>query len=57
MKKRISLFVDDIRIDLTNAIKSNKFDFENKPQTFELELEFNNITSSLDLYVKRLLNK
>ena len=55
MKKRISLFVDDIRIDLTNAIKSNKFDFENKPQTFELELEFNNITSSLDLYVKRLL--
>ena len=40
LKKRVSLFIKDtLRIDLTNAIRSNTFSFDNKPSTFELEIE------------------
>lgn len=57
MKKRISLFVKDIlRIDLTEATSSNKFDFNGKPSTYELEIEINKMDQkTIDLYVKRLL--
>lgn len=40
LKKRISLFTNNIRIDLTDAIYSNTFNFENKSSSYELEIEF-----------------
>ena len=57
LKKRVSLFIKDtLRIDLTNAIRSNTFSFDNKPSTFELEIEMlKNDFDLVELYIKRLL--
>lgn len=57
MKKRVSLFIKDLfRVDLTEVINSNKFNFTDKPSSFELEIEIMKMDEkNLDLYVKRFL--
>lgn len=57
LKKRISLFTDKLRIDLTDTSFSNIFYFENKPSIFELEIEIlkNNYENELNLFVNRFL--
>lgn len=56
MKKRISLFTNSLRIDLTDIIYSNTFNFENKPSTFELEIELlKDDFKELDVFIFRFL--